>query len=174
MINEVIKNNPGLLDEYPILEIEYNSDGTKKKFYSLASEKDIKETQIKSDENELEFNYKQNKISKDEYEKEKLRLKTKLEDQNYVYDTLIFDLIKNEDMEELRSEIIDASLDEVELKRLASSLSSIAEKKINDFQENNKEFKMTNITYWNRKYDIIAKNYSKTRELESFILSLIE
>lgn len=174
MINENIKNNPSLLDEYPILEIEYNRDGTKKKFYSLASEKDIKETQIKSDENELEFNYSQNKISKEEYELQKLKLKTRLEDQNYVYDTLIFDSIKNEEMEELRKEITDAKLDEVELKRLATSLSSIAEKKINDFQENNKEFKNTNFSEWNFKYDIIAKNYAKTRELEGFILGLIE
>ncbi|MBO6195430.1 MAG: hypothetical protein J6O56_03685 [Bacilli bacterium] len=174
MVNEVIKNNPRLLDKYPILEMEFNKDGTKKKFYSLASEKDIKETQIKSDENELEFNYSQNKITKEDYELQKLKLKTKLEDQNYIYDTLIFDSIKYEDMESLKQEIITANLDEVELKRLASSLSSIAEEKINDFHDNNKEFKITNISYWNRKYDMIAKNYAKTRELEGFILGLIE
>ncbi|MBQ9012784.1 MAG: hypothetical protein IJ094_04360, partial [Bacilli bacterium] len=61
-----------------------------------------------------------------------------------------------------------------ELKRLASSLSSIAENKINDFIKNNKEFKQENISLWNVKYDLIAKNYAKTRELESFILGLIE
>ena len=174
MINDVIRENKDLLDKYPILEIEYNSDGSKKKFYTLSSEKNIKETQLKSDENELEFNYSQNKISKEDYELQKLRLKTRLEDQNYVYDTLIFDLIKDEDMEDLREEIINAKLDDIELKRLAISLSSIAENKINDFQENNKEFKKTSISDWNYRYDIIAKNYAKTRELEGFILSLIK
>ena len=173
-IDNIIKENPSLLDEYPILEIEYNRDGSKKNIYTLASEKDIRETQLKSDENELDFNYSQNKISKEEYENQKLKLKTKLEDQRMVYDNLIFDLIKNEDMEELKKEIKEAKLNDVELKRLAISLSSVAEKKINDFQENNKEFKITNITEWNHKYDVIAKNYSKTRELESFILSFIE
>ena len=49
-IEILIKENPKLLEEYPILDIEYNKDGTKKEFYYLASEKDIKETQIKSDE----------------------------------------------------------------------------------------------------------------------------
>ena len=174
MINENIKNNPNILDEYPILEIEYNRDGTKKSFYTLASEKDIKETQIKSDENELEFNYNQEKISKEEFDREMLKLKVKLEDQNKVYDTLIFDLIKNEDLESLKHEIISAKLNNIELKRLATSLSSIADNKIEEFQQNNKEFKMTNITEWNRRYDIIAKNISKSRELEGFILSLME
>ena len=64
----MLDNIKELMDDYPIIEIEYNPDGSKKSFYSLASEKDIKETQIKSDENELEFNYSQKKISKEEYE----------------------------------------------------------------------------------------------------------
>ena len=172
-IEILIKENPKLLEEYPILDIEYNKDGTKKEFYYLASEKDIKETQIKSDENELEFKYNQNEITKEEKKKEKKSLENKLLNQNLVYDNLIFDLIKNEDLEVLKSQIKNASLDDIELKRLAMSLSSIAQNKINDFQENNKEFRNTNFSYWNHKYDIIAKNYAKTRELEGFILSLI-
>lgn len=173
-ISEVLKNNPSLFKEYPIFEIEYNKDGTKKAFYDLASEKNIKETQIKSDENELDYKFSQNNITKDEYEKEKARLKIKLENQNEIYDNLIFELIKNEDMSSLKNEINEVKLDNIELKRLASSLSSIAENKINEFQENNKEFKTSNLSYWNYKYDIIAKNYAKTRELESYILNLIE
>lgn len=87
---------------------------------------------------------------------------------------MIFDLIRDENIEDLKNEIKVADLDNIELKRLATSLSSIAENKINEFQENNKEFKEKNITEWNTRYDIIAKNYAKTRELESFILTLIE
>lgn len=167
MLDKLEKNNS-------ILNIEFNSDGSKKKFYTLANEKDIKETQVKSDENELEFNYSQNKISKEEYDEKKLILETKLEDQNTIYDTLIFNLIKNDSIESLKEEVLKANLSNIELKRLATSLSSIAEKKINDFQNNNKDFKLNNITEWNYRYDIIAKNYSKARELESFILSIIE
>ena len=43
-MDEVIKNNPNFFDDYPIFEIEYNRDGTRKNFYTLASERDIKET----------------------------------------------------------------------------------------------------------------------------------
>ena len=170
----MLDNIKELMDDYPIIEIEYNPDGSKKSFYSLASEKDIKETQIKSDENELEFNYSQKKISKEEYEEKKNFLKEKIKKQGFVYDTLIFDLIRDENIEDLKNEIKVADLDNIELKRLATSLSSIAENKINEFQENIKEFKEKNITEWNTRYDIIAKNYAKTRELESFILTLIE
>lgn len=161
-------------ERYPILEIEYNKDGTKKPFYILASEKDIKNMQIKSDRDELENKYSMKTITKEQYEIEKEILKTKYEDQNIIYDYLIFNLIRNEEVEDLRKEITDAKLNEIELKRLASSLSSIAENKINDFIKNNKEFKQENISLWNVKYDLIAKNYAKTRELESFILGLIE
>lgn len=167
MINEELYN------EYPIYQIKYNSDGTKKKFYDLASEKDIKETQLRSDENELDFKFNQNKITKEEYDKEKDLLENKLINQNLVYDNLIFEIINDEDIEELKEEVKKASLDNIKLKRLAMSLSSIAENKINDFQENNKEFKNSDLSYWNYKYDIIAKSYAKVREVENFILSLI-
>ena len=35
--------------------ILYNKDGSIKPFYILSSERDIKETQIRSDENELDY-----------------------------------------------------------------------------------------------------------------------
>ena len=173
-MEEVIKNNLSLIEEYPIFEIEYNRDGTKKEFFEVASEKDIKETQIKSDENELDFKYSQNVISKEEYEKSKKMMEIKLRNQNMVYDSLIFDMIKNEKMDVLKEKIKNAHLNDIDLKRLATSLSSIAEGKIDDFQKNNKDFKENDVSLWNYKYDVIARNYAKTRELESFILSLIE
>ena len=173
-MDEVIKNNPNFFDEYPIFEIEYNRDGTRKNFYTLASERDIKETQIKSDENELDFLFSQNKISKDEYDSKKKVLEEKLENQNYVYNDNIFDMISSQELTELKKEIREADLNDIDLKRLASSLASIAEEKISDFQQNNKEFKEQNLSEWNEKYNIIANSYAKTRELESFILSLIE
>ena len=172
-VDEIIKNNPELIDEYPILEIEYNRNGTKKEFYDLAKEREIKETQLKSDINELDFNYSQNKIEKEEYKKKKEQLETRLLDQNLVYDNLIFEIIKNQDLDDLKNKVKNAKLNDIDLNRLASSLSSIAENKINEFQRNNKDFKENNISYWNYKYDISAKNYAKTREVESFILSLI-
>lgn len=172
-IEEILKNNPELFKDYPILEIEYYDDGTKKEFYYLSKEKEIKETQVKSDMNEVEFNFSQNKISKKEYEDKMDFLKNKLLNQNLIYDNLIFEILKKEETEDLKEQVRKASLNDVDLKRLAASLSSIAENKINDFQKNNREFKENNITYWNYKYDIIAKSYAKTRELETFILSII-
>ena len=64
-------------ERYPILEIEYNKDGTKKPFYILASEKDIKNMQIKSDQDEVENKYNMKKITKHEYEIEKEIIKEK-------------------------------------------------------------------------------------------------
>ncbi|MBR3116743.1 MAG: hypothetical protein IKF36_02570 [Bacilli bacterium] len=173
-IEEVLKNNNNLFNEYPIFEIEYNQDGTKKSFYELASERDIKETQIKSDENELDFLFSQNKITKEDYDKSKEELEFKLEKQNTVYNDLIFSLISEEELNDLKKEIEKANLNDIDLKRLASSLGSIAEEKIADFQNNNKQFKEENLKEWNARYDSIARSYGKTRELESFILSLIE
>jgi len=173
-MNEVIKNNPILFEEYPIFEIEYNRDGSKKSIYELASERDIKETQIKSDENELDFLFSQNKLTKEEYETKKEELVNKLSNQNYVYNELIFDLINNEDLNSLKEDIKNSNLNDIDLNRLASSLAAIAEDKITEFQNNNKEFKKQNLSEWNERYNKIANNYAKTRELESFILSLIE
>lgn len=173
-VAEIIKDNPDILKEYPELEIEFNTDGTKKSLYSLASERDIKETQIMSDENELDFRYNQKLISKEEYDKEKKSLEEKLKNQNLVYDDLIFDLISEGELSDIKDEIKSFNLNDIDLKRLAASLSSIAENKIDDFQKNNKEFREDKISYWNYKYDKIAKGYARTREIESFILGLIE
>ena len=173
-ISELIKNNPDILDEYPILEIEFNRDGSKKSIYYLANEKDIKIAQANSDLNELEYKYSQGKISKKEYEDNKEEIEKRLINQNLVYDDLIFDIINKEDLELIKSEIKDYNLNEIDLRRLSDSLSSIAENKINEFQENNKEFRKDKISYWNYKYDLIAKSYAKARELEGFIRSLIE
>ncbi len=173
-VSELIKNNPEILNDYPILEIEFNRDGSKKNIYFLANEKDIKIAQANSDLNELEYKYNQKSISKKEYEEKKNEIEERLHDQNLVYDDLIFDIINKEDIDLIKSEIKDFNLNEIDLKRLADSLASIAENKINEFQENNKEFRKDKISYWNYKYDIIAKGYAKTRELEGFIQSLIE
>ena len=148
-IDEVIKMNPTIFNDYPIFEIKYNRDGSKKNIYSLASERDIKETQIKSDENELDYMYSQNKISKEDYENAKQELLDKLDNMNFVYNELIFDVIANEELPDLQKEIRDANLNDIDLKE-------------------------QNLSEWNRKYSIIANSYAKTRELESFILSLIE
>ena len=172
-VAELIKEDPSILKKYPLLEIEFNIDGSKKSLSSLASEKDIKETQIKSDENELDYKYSQNLINKDEYEKLKKENEEKLLKQNLVYDDLIFDIINNSDMDELKEEIKSSNLNSIALNRLASSLSSVAENKINEFQENNKNFRVDKVAYWNYKYNLIAKGYEKIRELESFILSLV-
>ena len=91
-IKNIIMDNPIILKEYPILEVEYNVDGTKKDIYSLASERDIKKMQIKSDENELDYKFSQNKISKKEYDENVKKLKKKEEEQDLLYDDLIFEI----------------------------------------------------------------------------------
>lgn len=173
-MKDKIKNNPELLDEYEILNIKYNKDGSLKPFYILSSEKDIKEMQIKSDENELDFKYNQGNISKDEYEKEKEKLNIKLNIQNEIYDDLIFSLINSKNLDDVKEEVKNANLNDVDLKRLSSSLESIAIKKITDFKNNNDDFKNKNLEEWNYSYNKIAKNYEKVREIERFILDLIK
>lgn len=173
-MKEKIINNSELLDEYEILNIKYNKDGKEKEFYILSSERDIKEMQIKSDENELEFKYNQGNISKEDYEREKENLELKLKVQNEVYDDLIFDIINNKDLNEIKEEVKNANLNDIDLKRLSSSLESIAIKKITDFKTNNDNFKNKNLEEWNYSYNKIAKNYEKVREVEGFILSLIK
>ena len=173
-MKEKIINNSELLDEYEILNIKYNKDGKEKEFYILSSERDIKEMQIKSDENELDFKYNQGNISKEDYESEKENLELKLKVQNEVYDDLIFDIINNKDLNEIKEEVKNANLNDIDLKRLSSSLESIAIKKITDFKTNNDDFKNKNLEEWNYSYNKIAKNYEKVREVEGFILSLIK
>lgn len=154
--------------------ILYNKDGSLKPFYMLSAERDIKETQVRSDENELDFKYSQGIISKEEYKKEKDKLEFKLSNQNDVYNDLIFMEIDEKDIEEIKDEIKNASLNKIDLERLSSSLTSIVEKKLDEFKNNNQSFSEEELGLWNYKYNKIANNYSKIRELESFIQGLSE
>ena len=155
-------------------EILYNKDGTKKPFYVLSAERDIKETQIRSDENELDYKYSQGKISKEEYDNSKEELEFKLSNQNEVYNDLIFMEIDSKEIDEIKKELKDASLNKIDLERLSTSITSIIEKKLDDFKDNNEEFKEKDFKSWNFKYNRLANNYSKIREIESFIQTLYE
>lgn len=162
------------IDNSRTSEILYNKDGSIKPFYILSSERDIKETQIRSDENELDFKYNQGIISKEEYEKEKDNLEFILSNQNDVYNSLIFLEIDKKNIEEIKDELKNASLNRIDLERLTSSLTFIIEKKLEDFKNNNKNFKEENFKEWNYIYNRLANNYSKIREIESFVHSLSE
>jgi len=157
-----------------IQEILYNKDGSTKPFYMLSAERDIKETQIRSDENELDFKYKQGIISKEEYDFEKDNLEFKLFNQNEIYNDLIFMEIDGKSIDEIKEELRKANLNRIDLERLSTSITSIIDKKLSDFKENNDEFKNKNFKAWNFKYDRLANNYSKIREIESFIQTLYE
>lgn len=173
-INNIVADNPIILREYPILEIEYNLDGSKKDIYSLASERDIKKMQIKSDENELDYKFNQGKISKKEYDFEVNVLRKKLQEQDLLYDDLIFDIINVNDSRVVKESIIKYNLNNIDLSRLADAIKSVSENKIEEFKKNNKDFMIDKVSYWNYKYNKISKGISKAREVESFILSLIE
>lgn len=154
--------------------ILYNKDGSIKPFYILSSERDIKETQIRSDENELDYNFKQGNISEEEYKKEKENLEFKLLNQNLAYNNLIFMEIDSKNIEDLKEEIKEANLNKIDLQRLSSSITSIIEKKLEDFRNNNNNFNEEELETWNYKYNKIANNYSKIREIESFIQNISE
>lgn len=154
--------------------ILYNNDGSIKPFYILSAERDIKETQIRSDENELDFKLSQGYINKEEYDKSKEELEIKLLNQNEVYNDLIFMEIDSKDLEDIKEEIKNASLNKIDLERLSISLKSIIEKKLDDFKKNNDEFKEEDLKTWNFKYNRLANIYSKAREIESFIHKLYE
>lgn len=154
--------------------ILYNKDGSIKPFYILSSERDIKETQIRSDENELDYNFKQGNISEEEYKKEKENLEFKLLNQNLAYNNLIFMEIDSKNVEDLKEEIKEANLNKIDLQRLSSSITSIIEKKLEDFRNNNNNFNEEELETWNYKYNKIANNYSKIREIESFIQNISE
>lgn len=173
-IDEILKNDNSFIVNNPILEIEYNLDGTKKDIYSLASERDIKNVQFSSDKNELEFKYSQNLISADEYNKRLDEISNIQNEQNLLYDDLIFNIINNNSLSDIKSSIEKYNLNVIDLKRLADAISSVAENKINEFRKNNREFMIDKVSYWNYKYDKISKGLSKSREVESFIISLIE
>ena len=171
-IDNIILDNPLILKEYPILEIEYNIDGTKKDIYSLASERDIKKMQLKSDENEIEYKYNQGKLNKKEYDEEINKIKEKMINQDLLYDDLIFEIINQNDPRIVKESIIKYNLNNIDLSRLAEAIKSVSENKIEEFRKNNKNFMIDKISYWNYKYDKISKGISKAREIESFIEDL--
>lgn len=173
-IEKLIINNLDILNEYKELEVEFNIDGTKKDIYTLSSEIDIKKMQIESDKNELEFKLNQNLISKKEYEEKVNEINNDLKRKILLYDDLIFNIIDRNNMENIKKSIKEKNLNEIDLRRLSLAVRSVANNKINEFQKNNEEFKIENFSYWNYKYDKIAKSLSKAREVEIFILSLIE
>ena len=171
-ISKIIKNDPKILLDNEILQIEYDIDGNKKDIYSLASERDIKNIQLLSDKNELEFKLSSNKITKKEYDIELKSLEEKKIELNLLYDDLIFNIIDTTSIEDIKGKIISHHLNPIDLERLAKAISSVAENKINEFTLNNKSFMLEKVSYWNYKYNKISKAISKSREVESFILSL--
>lgn len=171
-ISKIIKNDPKILLDNEILQIEYDIDGNKKDIYSLASERDIKNIQLLSDKNELEFKLSSNKITKKEYDIELKSLEEKKIELNLLYDDLIFNIIDTTSIEDIKEKIISHHLNPIDLERLAKAISSVAENKINEFTLNNKSFMLEKVSYWNYKYNKISKAISKSREVESFILSL--
>lgn len=173
-IEELLLKNPRIIEENPILEIEFNPDGTKKDIYMLSSERDIKETQIKSDLNEIEYKFNQKIIKEDEYNKLKSEIENKIKEQNLLYNDLIFNIINSADLESIKNSIIKYNLNEIDLKRLLDAIKAVSEYKIEEFTNNNKKFMLDKLSYWNYKYDELSKAISKSREVESFILSLIE
>ena len=171
-ISKIIKNDPKILLDNEILQIEYDIDGNKKDIYSLASERDIKNIQLLSDKNELEFKLSSNKITKKEYDIELKSLEEKKVELNLLYDDLIFNIIDTTSIEDIKEKIISHHLNPIDVERLAKAISSVAENKINEFTLNNKSFMLEKVSYWNYKYNKISKAISKSREVESFILSL--
>ena len=173
-VNNFIKENPSIIKKDKLLEIEYNIDGSKKDIYSLASERDIKLMQIKSDKNEQDYKFSENKISKDEYDKAIEEINKKIINLNLLYDDLIFNIIDKEDFETIKNTILNYNLNDIDLDRLKNALRSVSENKIEEFRNNNKDFMIDKVSYWNYKYDKISKQVSKSREVELFINELIE
>ncbi|MBP3635198.1 MAG: hypothetical protein J6J17_01895 [Bacilli bacterium] len=173
-VNNIVLNNPLLIKDYPILETEFNINGTKKDIYSLASERDIKKMQIKSDKNELDYKFSQNKITKFEYENKIDEINDKMKCQDLLYDDLIFNIINTNDIYIIEESILKYNLNNIDLTRLAEAISSVSENKIEEFRRNNKGFMLDKLSYWNYKYNKISKGISKAREVESFIINLID
>lgn len=173
-IEKLILENNTILKDNLFLEIEYNIDGTKKDIYTLSSEKDIFKMQIESNKNECEYKFNQNQLSKDEYDKKIKELNEELINKSEIYDDLIFEIINKKSVEEIKKQVEEKKLNDIDLKRLSMAIKSIANSKINEFQKNNKNFQIDNLLYWNYKYDKLAKNISKAREVENIILNLID
>lgn len=173
-IIKIVKDNPIILKKYEILQIEFDVDGKKKDIYKLASERDIKQMQIESDKNELDFKFSENKISKKEYDDNIISINEKLKEQNLLYDDLIFDIINNNEISTIKGSIIKYNLNSIDLGRLASAINAVSQNKINEFRLNNSNFMIDKLSYWNYKYNKISKGLSKAREVEGIILNIIE
>lgn len=172
-VNEYLIKNNLVIKDNEILQIEYDVDGTKKDIYKLSSERDIKDMQIKSDKNELDYKFSQNKITSTEYKSRLKELNDKSLKQNLLYDDLIFNIIDKTNIDEIKAKISSYNLNSIDLNRLASAINAVCENKINEFRENNKNFIIDKLSYWNYKYNEISKGISKAREIESYILSLV-
>ncbi len=173
-IDKLVKEDVNILKKYEVLEIEYNIDGSKKDIYSLASERDIKKMQIKSEENELDFMFSQNKITKEEYDKKINDKNIQMNNIGLIYDDLIFNIINTYDEEDIKKSILSYNLNNIDLDRLKTAISSVSENKIEEFRNNNKGFMLDKISYWNYKYNKLSKQVSKSREIEFFIENLIK
>ena len=173
-ISEFIKKDTSIIIKNPILEIEYDITGEKKDIYSLASERDIKNMQFLSDINEIEFKYKQNLINEDEHKKMINSILDIQNNQNLLYDDLIFNIINTNDLNSIKDSIKKHKLNDIDLERLAKAINAVSENKINEFKDNNRKFMLDKISYWNYKYNKISKGLSKAREVESFIINLIK
>ena len=169
-----IKNNLDLIKDNEILQIEYNFDGEKKDIYTLAIERDIKKVQISSDKNELDYNFSQNKITKEEYEEKINEINKKINNLNLLYDDLIFNILDNKTIDDMKESIIKYNLNSIDLDRLLRSITSVCENKLEEFRNNNKSFMIDKVSYWNYKYDKLSRQVSKSREIENFIKNLIE
>lgn len=172
-VDELVKENPKLVIDNKMLELEYNVDGTKKDIYSLSSEKDIKEMQIQSDINEIEYKYKQDQIDEVEYKNKKEMKELELLDIKLIYNDLIFNIINNNSIDDIKESIKKYNLNEIDLKRLKEAITSVVNYKIDEFTENNKKFMIDKLSYWNYKYNELSKSISKSREVENFINNLI-
>lgn len=173
-ISELLSNNPKIVTDNSILEIEYEINGQKKDIYSLASERDIKNMQYMSKKNEIDYKISQNIINSSEYNNEIDKIEKEYKELNLLYDDLIFNIIRITNMEDIEKSIIEHNLNEIDLDRLAKAIDSVSNNKIEEFRRNNKEFISEKISYWNYKYNKISKEISKARELESFINKLKE
>ena len=108
-----------------------------------------------------------------EYDENVKKLKKKEEEQDLLYDDLIFEIINLNDSRAVKESIIKYNLNNIDLSRLAEAIKSVSENKIEEFRKNNNDFMIDKVSYWNYKYNKISKGISKARELESFILNLI-
>ena len=171
-INSYLIKNSELIKDNELFQIEYDVEALKKDIYKLSSERDIKDMQIKSDKNELDYKFSQNKITSTEYKKLLKELNDKSINQNLLYDDLIFNIIDKTNIDDIKNKISSYNLNSIDLSRLANAINAVCENKINEFRENNKNFMIDKLSYWNYKYNEISKGISKAREIENYILSL--